>query len=161
MSARDDDLRAVDQVLARRQSPELSTAFAGAVRKLFEELGWWTGLAEAGDLECVPPEYTDVSATFLAGNGGYIDLRIGATTERHIDIVHLLSRLVALAANGCGRLPPESIEVRRLLARAIAAAEGLPADDATLDVFAALPGFSGAFEALQTLIEDAKRETAE
>lgn len=157
MSAFSDDLRAIDQVRRRRASPELAAAFAGAVRELFRELGWWTDVVESGDFECVPPGYTDVSAAYRAENGGLIDLRIGATSERHVDIVHLLSRLLALAASGCGRLPAESIEVRRLLVR-VMAADGVQADDAAIDAYAASPAVSRPFQALMSVIEDVRAQ---
>ncbi|KGW22655.1 hypothetical protein [Burkholderia pseudomallei] len=154
MSARDDDQRAIDQVLRRRESPELAAAFARASGEVLRELGWLpTDVSETGAVLWLPPgAFSDVSAAYRPESGGLIDLRIGATSERHVDIVHLLSRLLALAASGCGRLPAESIEVRRLLVRAMAAAEGVPADDAAIDAYAASPAVSRPFEALMGVI---------
>ncbi|AIV49555.1 hypothetical protein [Burkholderia pseudomallei] len=154
MTARDDDQHAIDQVRRRRESPELAAGFAQASGDVLRALGWRaTGLTETGAVVWLPPgAFSDVSAAYRPESGGLLDLRIGARSERHVDIVHLLSRLLALAASGCGRLPDESIEVRRLLVRAMAAAEGVPADDAAIDAYAASPAVSRPFEALMAVI---------
>lgn len=160
MSARDDDQRAIDQVLRRRESPELAAAFARASGEVLRELGWLpTDLSETGAVVWLPPgAFSDVSAAYRPESGGLIDLRIGATSERHVDIVLLISRLVALAALGRGRLPAESTEVRRLLVHAMAAAEGVPADEAALDSYAASQVVNRPFQALMSIIEDVRAQ---
>lgn len=158
MSARDDDQRAIDQVLRRRESPGLAVAFARASGEVLRELGWLpTDLSETGAVVWLPPgAFSDVSAAYRTESGGHIDLRIGATSERHVDIVHLLSRVIALAASGCGRMPAEPAGVRRMLVRAMAMSEGVQADEAVLDAYAMSPAVSRPFEALMRVIENAR-----
>ncbi|KWA45814.1 hypothetical protein WL27_05390 [Burkholderia multivorans] len=158
MSARDDDLRAIDQVRRRRESPELAAAFARASGDALRGLGWTpTGLTETGAVVWLPPgAFSEVSAAYRPESGGLIDLRIDATTERHVDIVHLLSRLLALAASGCGRMPADPADVRRMLVRAVAMAEGVQADEAVFDAYAMSPAVSRPFEALMCVIENAR-----
>jgi hypothetical protein len=151
MSTRDDQ-RSVDRVLRRRASPELSAAFAGAVRELFQGFGWWTDLPIDGDFECVPPVYDDVRAAFHANGGCFVDLRVGKTSERYVDIAHLVSRLLVLASLGCGRLPDSPIEIRRLVSRAINRSECLPTDDASLDSSLAIPAFARAVDEMMSIL---------
>jgi hypothetical protein len=146
-----DDQRSVDQVLQRRASPELSAAFAGAVRELFQGLGWWTDLPIDGHFECAPPVYDDVRAAFHANGGGFVDLRMGKTNERYVDITHLVSRLLALASLGCGQLPDSATDMRRLVSRVIARSECLPTDDVSLDACVAIPAFARAVDQMAAL----------
>ncbi|WP_175761861.1 hypothetical protein [Burkholderia ambifaria] len=155
-----DDLRVIEQVQRRRESPEMAAAFAGAVRKLFGDLGWWTDLAdEAGDFACVPPVYDDVRAVFHANAGGFVDVRQGATNERHVDIVHLITRALALASHGVGRLPESPSDIRMLVPRVVARSEGLTLTDTEFEAWAAVPPVRRAVEAIMAGL-DTSRSTA-
>ncbi|CAB3753074.1 hypothetical protein [Paraburkholderia solisilvae] len=153
-----DDLRVIDQVHRRRASPELSKAFADAVLKLFQGCGWLASPVALEDFDAIPPLYDDVSAAFRAASGDYVDLRIGATNERHADIVCLISRVLALTACGCGRLPDSPIETRRLVVDVMARSERLPADAASLDACLSIPAFGCAVDELLAALDEMRGE---
>ena len=151
MSAPADD-RTINDLLARRASPELAAEFAEAVRDCFKLFGWLPIGAGNGDFAAVPPTRDDVVAIFHADSGGSVELRVGAT-ELIADGTELVARLASLAAVGCGRLPDSALETRRLLTLAVARFAGLPTDGDSLDKYADHPAMRWPIDELLAGIE--------